>query len=443
MPTTSPLDARIRSAVTELIEAAPQPPALPELEAGRLPRRAPRRRWDPPSRRHRAPLLLAGAAVLALAVVAALALAPSSVERPPEVAATELHALALVAARQDVPALTSGQYLETRQQVTFSASVGDIGGALTPGATATATATIDEWANDEGGSCIQATAQPATFASPANQTAWTAAGLLIDPSPATTTSCADAGTGVFDVSHLSTDPHLLANELEDGTTGIASLDQQQSGPAAGFERAVQLMIGPTVGTTAALDAALYDALADMGGVTLLGQAQTSTGAIGVGFSVPSAGSQPSVAVIDPATGALLEARNVPDPEAYDGFGRSYLPASFNQSIGYDITISVFDPLGSPAIAPLPAGLTPPLPPGSSGTIVATTKPGVTAQQVYAFDDQALQPFGKAGVALAPGSNGTFQFTFLFTGSASQVQQYDQALHTSGLFSSVVLGPPVT
>jgi hypothetical protein len=442
MSTSDALDTKIRSMVIELIESAPPAPAFPEIEI-RFSANVPKRRapWSAPSVHRRAALLGVSAVLVAAALVLALALAPSSVDHQPAAsAATELHQIADNAALQPLPQLSMGQYLLTQQNVTFLAKIVQVGSTPTPNAVATVVATIKEWANNQGGSCIVATSGPAEFVSDTNRAAWQAAGLLIDPS-GPSTSCELTGTGVMDVANLSTNPTVLAQELSDGTTGIPLLDQQIPGPNAGFDRAAVLLIGPTVRATPTLYSALFDALAKMAGVSALGSVTTHTGLTGLGFSVPS-GLGRSVIVVDPSTGALLEAQNIPDQSAFAGFGGVYLAPPPTPSISTeggttDVTIKQIDPIGVPSVAKLPAGLAPPVPLGSSGTITAIAKPSVTIAQINALAPQ-LQIYGKAGVSVSVGpSSNTFVAVYSFNGSQHQINEYDNVLKDSGLFASVI------
>ena len=444
MSMTSDLDAKIRAVITELIDSAPEPPVLPNLvllpaeksTTERLPRRHSVRRVA---------LLAVAAIIVAAAIFIGVSIAPESTHHEPMAAAAALKKIARNTAQQPANPLGTGQYLLTQSDITFLATVAAVGEKPTPGAQATLRANIKEWANNEGGSCIIATSKPATFSSPTNQQAWVAAGLLVNPT-GPSTSCSWVGTGVLNTSQLPTDPALLANELENGRTGIATLDQMAAPFNVGFSRAVTILIGPTTGETPAQRSALFGALALMPDITSLGTKTASSGATGTGFSV-SGSSLKSTIIVDPKTGELLEATNIPDQSALQGFGRSYLAPPPTPSIGteggsYQIVIKEYVPVGIPTIAPLPAGLQPPTPLGSSGTVTATAKPGVTSAQIQAVDSQIQQQYGKAGIdpSTAPGS-GDIVWTFEFNQSRSQIEGYARILNASGLFTSVVIKEP--
>ena len=441
MSMTNDLDSKIRALITELVDSSPEPPVLPDLDSlagdeSAAERFSPRRR---PVRR--IALLAVAAVIVAAAIFVGISIAPESAHHEPIAAATVLKKIAKNTAGQPSSPLGDGQYLLTQANITFTANVSQLGNKPTPGAQATLSANVKEWANSKGGSCVIATSHPATFESPANQQAWIAAGLLVDPT-GPSTSCSWVGTGVINASRLPTDPTLLANELENGQTGISTLDQLDGSFNLGFYRAVSLLIGPTTGETPALRSALFGALALMPDITNSGTMKTASGASGVGFSV-SGGSLKSTIVVNPKTGELLEATNIPDQTALQGFGTAYLSPSVQTGGGsYQIVIKEYVPVGEPSLAPLPAGLQPPLPLGSSGTVTATAKPGVTSTQIQEVDSQIQQQYGKAGIdpSTAPGS-GDIVWTFEFNQSKNQIEGYARILNASGLFSSVVIKEP--
>jgi len=395
-----------------------------------------------------------------------------SVGHPPtsEAAAAQLREIAANAASQPALQLGNGQWLLTDQQVSFFAQVSQVGSTPTPEAQATVSATIKEWSNSLGQSCASSTSGPAQFATPANEAAWQAAGLLDIPNTQPVTSCTSVegatdtnglgqGTGVIDVSGLPTNPSILAQELETGTTGISGLDQVSSlGQNPGFERAAILLIGPTTGGTPAFNAALYDAVAMIPGVDALGQVTTHSGATGLGFAANSVVGR-SVIVIDPTTGALLEAREIADQGAFQGLSSAYLAPPPTQGIGseggsYRVIIQWLDPIGSPSVVgagSLPPGLEllPAVP--ETGTIAATENPGVTEAQLTSLEAQLRVRYGEPASQsyLSPALKGTSSLhagvsvDWSFTGPTSQIGNYATALRASGLFSSVVVQYEVT
>jgi photosystem II stability/assembly factor-like uncharacterized protein len=81
MPTSSALDSIIRSTITELIESAPQPPALTELEFGDAEGLTRQRRWVRRPRHRLAPILVGAAALIAAMITIAFTVVPGSVQR--------------------------------------------------------------------------------------------------------------------------------------------------------------------------------------------------------------------------------------------------------------------------------------------------------------------------------------------------------------------------
>jgi hypothetical protein len=386
MPTPDTLDMRIRSMVAELIEQAPEAPTLPELdrpdpavergEAGRRHR---------PRRRLRLVALTGGVVGAVLVTALVLLLLPAVAQRQPLAAAAELRLIASNAAGQSTPALGPGQWLSARQRVSFFAQVTQVGATPTPEAEATVKADITQWTDGKGDACISATSGPAQFASAANQSAWTAAGLVDDPAGQPSVSCVTgggtstsnslvAGPAVIDASSLPTDPSTLATELINGTTGNTSLDNLPPGVGGnpGFARAVLLLVGPTSGVTPAFSAALYDALSMIPGMDMLGSMTTHEGAVGLGFA-GGPGSSGTVIIVDPATGSLLEVQDIQSPLAFGGLGPSYLapaappgtaptPGIGTEGGSYGATIEWLDPVGTPTVVGADS-----LPPGACYT----------------------------------------------------------------------------
>ena len=475
MPMTDAVDHQIRLLVTELMESAPQAPSLSELEWRDDQIAAGSNRAMQRARSRRRPLALLGGLGAVVAVILLLVLLlPSAGEHQPVAAAAQLSQIAANAAGQPTPSLSEGQYLETDSTVSLLATVTQVGSTPTPNAQATIKGTISQWTDRFGDSCISATSSPAQFASPANQAAWKAAGVLDSPTDQPATSCvtvseslipsdaASASGGIIDVSALPTDPSVLAHELSTGTTGVAGLDQMSlpSGENAGFERAANLLVGPTAGGSPAFSSALFKALALMPDVSALGSTTTHSGASGLGFSGDS-GSGKSVIVVDQATGALLEARNLQSPIVFQGLGGSYLPPPPTPSIGteggsYGTVIQWLDPIGTPRIVDsLPTGLSLSEPVPVAASIKAVANPNVSHAQLEYLSTLLSQRFGAyvgygyASPALSPPRDGATPTTTpsgpvvntgavveYDLGSVAKMHQYAQAMRASGLFASI-------
>ncbi len=342
-------------------------------------------------RARRAALSLSGlVAVAAVAIVVALlaastpltparskgaGLAPISGTLP---AGTQLRLLADRVAEENVPSLGVDQLLFTESRLSVSAEVND------NAAQATVVLDVKKWSNATGQSCTSVTAQPAQFATPAEQAAWSGLGLLDAPQAQPVTGCLGGDTGttqpdtitgdgqLMDVSGLPTDPSQLAQELESGTTGIPAIDQltfDQADAGIAFQRAAVLLLGPTVGSTPAFESALFQALALLPGVTSLGTTTTHDGQTGIGFAAASQAGQ-SAMVVDPTTGRLLELRNLDDTSALTSLAELYVTGPLKVS-SYSTQLQWLDPVGVPTVvqsSDLPADV--PL------CIFGTAKPGV-------------------------------------------------------------------
>lgn len=320
-----------------------------------------------PTRRRLAVLGGTGGAIAA-AVLLIVLLVPTAGQHQPVAAAAALQKIAANARNQSVPQLSDGQLLYTSEQVSMFAQVSQVGSTPTPDAEATIGATVHQWTDKQGNSCISVTSGSAQFAAPVNAAAWKAAGLLDSPHAQPETACElVAGQStynsdpavVINVSNLTTNPSVLAGELATGTTGIRAVDQRDSE----ITRAAMLLIGPTNGATPQITAAIYGALSTMPGLKALGQLTTHSGATGLGFAGASFEGETTL-IVDPATGDLLEARNVAAPLLFQGLGRGYLAPPPTPSIGTEggsdqITIQWLDPAGPAALvgpSALPAGL---------------------------------------------------------------------------------------
>jgi hypothetical protein len=136
----------------------------------------------PPHRRTRrilVPVISLGLAVAILLLIAVLW--PTAGFRPSSSAAATLRSLAQVAENQPTMTPSSSQWLEQKVQVSFDASVLTVGATPTPNAVPTVSATINEWSNTKSTTCTESALSTAQFASPVNQQAWVAAGLLVNP----------------------------------------------------------------------------------------------------------------------------------------------------------------------------------------------------------------------------------------------------------------------
>lgn len=365
--TSDVLDAKIKMLIAELIDSAPPAPELrgPGLEqrhpsSGRSPLRTDRRRW--------ATLFGLGAAVT-LGVVLALVVVPGPTSTPlatPAAAAAQLRRIAAATADQPPRRLTGDEWLFRNERASVFAQLLAIGKTPTPGAQATVRVRLSQWSNGNGVTCTFATVSPARFASSANQAAWNRAGLLDSPTKQPLSGCAlgpgseHGPVGVIDVSKLPLKPSVLAHELESGTTGVTSLDEiSNSVRDAAFERAADILIGPTTGATPTFDSALYDALATLPQIRDLGTLAAHSGDVGVAFGARSVRGQ-AVIIVDPKNGELVEARNIQDQSLVNVLtSPSYLSAAgflaFQAAHSFQAQVIVqwLDPVGGPSIVRLP------------------------------------------------------------------------------------------
>jgi hypothetical protein len=480
MPTTEAFDIEIRSLITELMESSPLAPALPELESrdpGRL--RSDGRNISWSYHRPRLLTMAGGFGAVVAAVLLLVFFLPSVGQRLPVAEAAQLRLIASNAAHQPVLELGPNQWLRTQQVLSLSLGVthqvptkDPWGNAAVmdvpiPGATATVRAVSTQWYNNFGQTCVSETLSPVQFESNANRVAWQSAGLSDRPTERPLTSCPNyvganarngfsGGIGAVNVSTLTSDPVLLAKELSTGTTGIPGLDQHAPTGNQGFEEALQLLVGPITGKPASFSAEIYQALALIPGIDKLGETTTHTGEAGLGFTADTYSGKSTI-IVDPNTGKLLEAQNVPLRAANAAFNLSTEPFSpqnanlLTQGKQVGASVQWVDSLGTRAIvstSALPSNLKPS--PTPVAVIVAAAKPSVGGLVNVPYPPQLNDPVnvlvrqlnnqlgdagGGSGLDPTPGAE---VLTLDFTASRSQVDNWAQALRSSGLFVSVVI-----
>jgi hypothetical protein len=249
--------------------------------------------------------LAAGLAVGA-AIVLVVALVPGT-ESPQSAAAAALTHLASQATQEPIT-LGPSQYLYT--EVERPTNVVTTGRASGASYSWYLSGSVQTWvAADGSGRQVTTTDPTPRFFSSADRTLWVAAGqppLAIPPGQLSRTenfgpgSTSEVNTPVplYDVSNLPTDSGALAMVLgnenqgsEDlGTlpAGISTLDSVSacdSSSCSLFERAAALLQGPDVGETPALRAALFQVLASVPGIQLLGTTVDPTGQSGLGLQL--------------------------------------------------------------------------------------------------------------------------------------------------------------
>lgn len=395
--------------------------------------------------------LVVAAAVIVLALVVSGNGRPTTPKRstpkfPVSLSApAQLRLLADRVADQDVQAVGKGQLLLTQSQLSVAAEVN------TGQATATVTVAVRKWSDSNGLSCVSITTQPAQFVSPQDQSAWVALGLLVTPSPQPITDCSGPGTAdsppdtitgssqLIDVADLPTDPQALAQQLQAGKTGIPAVDDMLpdlGNPDIAFQRAAVLLVGPTVGATPQFKSALYQAIALLPGVTSIGTTTTHNGQTGVGFAVASPNGQAAI-VVDPATGALIEIRNLEDSSALTSLAEHYVGGAGPFRVtNYATQLQWLDPVGQPQLVPQSA-----LPSNVPVSIYAVAKSG-DSNQMFALDQSLQQQFGGPSAggsgssegASGPGSPGAIEWSFV--SKDAQFNQYLAEVNASGLFSEI-------
>jgi hypothetical protein len=395
---------------------------------------------------------------VAAALLVLVELWPAPGFQPAPSAAATLRTLAQVAGTQPSAVPTGTQWLEQKVRLSLHASILTVGRTATPDASATVNATVDEWANTNTTTCTVSNLSAVQFASPVNQSAWIAAGLLAHPTTPQynctnfgqpENSTVGDGAGAFDISSLPTAPALLAKQLETGTTKISGLNKLPfygSGEDAGFARAAVLLVGPTVGGSPAFWSGLLGAMATMNGVTALGHVTTHAGATGLGFSAPS-GLGRITLVLSPSSGKLLEARNVEDQvlEGSEGPGQAFAnmtdPHGFAFEGGGEKSIVTWlDPIASPTVVnSIPQSIQNQLGPYSNATgyIRAETNPGVTQDQLFSLMANLRQLPGSPFASFSgAGNEATKSFQVAMHGDSAQEMRVEAAMKASGLFAHI-------
>jgi hypothetical protein len=476
-----PRDEVFAGAQHRLIEAMAhdsQPAGVPRGLNGAVSDSAPH--GSPTRLRRRTRVMAVAVTVVAIAAATlVVAVVPGSVgQKQPVAEAAQLRLIATNAARQPVLRLGSNQWLRIGQSSLVSLEAahqvpdGELNGKPLvaskpiPGAVATVPVTSTQWYNGVGQACVTLRFGSLHFATRANQAAWQTAGLRTRVA-APVALCPDweaanafngfaAGIGAVNVSALSSDPSLLARQLQAGTTGIPGLDQDASTGNQGFEEAVSLLTGPITGKPASFSAEIYKALALIPGIQKLGTTTTHSGQSGLGFAGATFLGR-VVIVVDPNTGKLLEVQNgsaralasvLNTPSLTTAL---YPPGTNALQNGFYVGARVrwsdsFGERSVVATSALPADLQPP--PIPLAVVVATAKPTVgglsnlhsTAQLndpvdvlERQLDTRLGDPGGGGGLAPAPGAEKLY---LVFTGSKAQVDNWAQALRSSGIFVSV-------
>ena len=265
---------------------------------------------------------------------------------------------------------------------------------------------------------------------------------------------------MIDVTGITHDPATLATELQDGTTGISTIDGLPvGGPenwagaknVAGFIRLTRLLVGPTSGQWSGFGQEMLETMALLPGVVSMGTSTAHSGQAGLAFSVnstmqpmpgsgsePSALSSPPTVILDPQTGSLLEVRNLPIAllqEALQNLVESSAAVRAHGDSSEAVTewIDPVAPLSVIDQSAVPSWIS------SIHIIEAVALPSTTQQQVV----QAMKPFpGALATTTVPTSKsnlpdaGQTVYDLTTEGAAANVGAVVAALDASGLFASV-------
>jgi hypothetical protein len=450
----SELDEAIRSEMEQC------DPVEVETERGN------RRRQGSRARRN---ALIAG--VVALAAAAVLILPTLGVPKVPQrvTAAERISQLADVV--RPMRTLAPGQWASLQLTGELLAKVGSVGSTKTPDAQASLPVTIGVWSNATGTTCTSQEFGTAKFASPANAQAWTSIGLIATPFGQPATGCvagleASTGGGLamtpISVSQLTRDPTVLARELMSGATGVPVVDQmgaaRQVPPATtqpeavrrrqAFARLVVLIVGPTSGAWSSYHQEMLQTMALLRGVESLGRMTAHSGRSGLGFTSGSeARSDPNAAaatpalpnpvvILDPATGVLLEARNVSIPVlagAAQDFVRSPSAAVYTEGVSYGVSTEWIDPQsGSPVVdqSELPGWIS------EFHVIEVVGLPNVDGQAIADVINPYLGGGNSSFVGWSSPTPSQTTFDITVKNPATSVSTIVAALNASGLCQSV-------
>jgi len=413
------------------------------------------------------------AAAVAVAAAAALILPALSMSKSHAPMTTVDKITQLADVVQPKPALAPGQWSSLQLTGELLASVGSVGSTKTPDAQASLPVTIAVWSNTTGTTCTSQQFGTATFASPVNAQAWASIGLIATPFGQPATGCvagfqASVGGGSamtpISVTHLTHRPTVLAQELQLGNTGVASVDQMgtpevgnSSQPEAeavrhrmAFARLAVLIVGPTGGAWSGYNREMLRTMALLPGVESLGRMTAHSGRSGLGFTSgtvasldPKTGDAKAVfpspvVLLDPATGALLEARNFSIPvlaSAAQDFVGSPAAAVYTQGVSYGVSTQWIDPVSSPPVveqSALPGWIS------EFHSIEVVGRPDVDGQALA----DVINPYLGSGNSAFDGWNSptpsqtTFEITI--TNPTTSVSTIVAALNASGLCQSVVV-----
>ena len=330
----------------------------------------------PHDRRRRT--LLAGVVVgsVAIVLVVTLVVVQGGPLRPTTAAAAVLEQAAAAAGQQSP---SPGQFLYTETQSTYQLTdykASTAAGELDRVATATFGETDQSWTDSTGQGDVLRTYGSDVFSSPADEAAWAASTAAKGQEPFLGGQ-SEPEAPALNVSGLPADASALASVLANGQMGT---DQYiAAGPAAVFERAARLLLGPTSGMTPALASALFQVMADQRGARALGTVTDHDGQQGLGVAIGDAATtEVAEVIVDPAQGRLLEAEFVaPGPTSTLPGGSSCVGVSGGAClpiapVGEEIMAPVWTDLVASGVVGSESEI---VPASGTATITATQVPG--------------------------------------------------------------------
>jgi hypothetical protein len=307
--------------LTQLID-----PFIPEAIDARPSKR-------PSARRHRRPLTISiviGASAVLIAVIA-FQVVPGSSHGPSSAAAAVLTQAAAAAGTEPPVVLESGQFLYTETRTLQSTTWALGNNEPSWQFDTTQDETIQTWQAENGsGRELLTYNSPAKFTTPASHQGWVLSGEPSIAPPTNTPSGqndttfipSDAsgregmpGESPPNDSSLPTDPDSLRQTIENGGPGIppsvSTNVPDPSTPAGTFETAAEMLETPATGISPALRSALFQVMASVQGVELLGQATDRAGRSGTEIASPmsSYGLRYEI-IVDHSTGQILQTEDV-------------------------------------------------------------------------------------------------------------------------------------
>jgi hypothetical protein len=288
---------------------------------------------SPSVRRDRRPLnvLIVFGASAVLTAVIVFQVVPGSSHGPSSAAAAVLTQAAAAAGNQPSVVLEPGQFLYTETRTLQSTTWALGNNEPSWQFDTTQDETIQMWQAENGSGRELVTYNgPAEFTTPASHQGWVLSGEPSIASPTDTPSGqndtafipSDAsgsegmpGESPANDRSLPTDPDSLRQTIENGGPGIprsvSTNVPDPSTPAGTFEAAAEILETPATGISPALRSALFQVMASVRGVELLGHATDQAGRSGTDIASPMSqyGLRYEI-IVDHSTGQILQTEDV-------------------------------------------------------------------------------------------------------------------------------------